>query len=57
MLVCACSRELLGRDYMIRLLLGSRVGTVVLVLPVLLYTLFLSFADVFSSGRSLIPIL
>ena len=57
MLVCACSREVLGRGYMIRLLLGRRVGTVVLVLLVLLYALLLSFADVFSTGRSLIPIL
>jgi len=57
MLVCACSREVLGRGYMIRLLLGRRVGTVVLVLLVLLWALLLSFADVFSTGRSLIPIL
>ena len=57
MLVCACSREVLGRDYMIRLLLARGIGTVVLVLLVLPQTLLLSFADVFSTGRSLIPIL
>ena len=57
MLVCACSREVLGRDYMIRLLLARGIGTVVLVPLVLPQTLLLSFADVFSTGRSLIPIL